>query len=582
MSARYFEDFAPGHGRAAPRAALDSDAPRIDLNGDWAFRFSPALRPEPDGFEAPDFDDAAWDALPVPRTGSCTATAGPPTPTSATRSRSTRRTSPTRTRPGTTAATFDLPADWPGTAARAALRGRRLLRPGLAQRRRARRHHRQPAAHRVRRRPRCCGRAATCWRSGCTSGRRAATWRTRTCGGCRASSARSRLLARPAGGIDDVFVHADYDAATGAGTLRVDRAARRRTPDRPGAGRRRPPPADERHRSPAVQPWTAETPRLYDATVRHRRRARPAAGRLPHASPSTDGVLKVNGRRVLLRGVNRHESHPDHGRALSAETMLRRRAADEAAQHQRGAHQPLPAAPATSSTCATSSGLWVIDECDLETHGFESDVGWRGNPSDDPRWQRGLPRPDASGRSSGTRTTRASSCGRSATRPATAATSAAMAEWMRAARPGPADPLRGRPDAASTPTSTAGCTPPHAEVERDRRRREDDPPGPTRRSDARAAGMPFLLCEYAPRDGQRARRARRVPASCSRRYPRLPGRLRLGVDRPRAAHPRRRGPRVLRATAATSARTCTTATSSATGWSSPTARRRRGWSSTRR
>jgi beta-galactosidase len=37
MSARYFEDFAPGHGRAAPRAALDSDAPRIDLNGDWAF-----------------------------------------------------------------------------------------------------------------------------------------------------------------------------------------------------------------------------------------------------------------------------------------------------------------------------------------------------------------------------------------------------------------------------------------------------------------------------------------------------------------------------------------------------------------
>ena len=31
-------------------------------------------------------------------------------------------------------------------------------------------------------------------------------------------------------------------------------------------------------------------------------------------------------------------------------------------------------------------GLYVIDECDLETHGFFL-LGWRGNPSDDPRWE---------------------------------------------------------------------------------------------------------------------------------------------------------------------------------------------------
>jgi hypothetical protein len=31
-------------------------------------------------------------------------------------------------------------------------------------------------------------------------------------------------------------------------------------------------------------------------------------------------------------------------------------------------------------------GLWVIDECDLETHGFAFE-GWRGNPSDDPAWR---------------------------------------------------------------------------------------------------------------------------------------------------------------------------------------------------
>ena len=31
-------------------------------------------------------------------------------------------------------------------------------------------------------------------------------------------------------------------------------------------------------------------------------------------------------------------------------------------------------------------GLYVIDECDLETHGFFL-LDWRGNPSDDPRWE---------------------------------------------------------------------------------------------------------------------------------------------------------------------------------------------------
>ena len=34
-------------------------------------------------------------------------------------------------------------------------------------------------------------------------------------------------------------------------------------------------------------------------------------------------------------------------------------------------------------------GFWVIDECDLETHGF-GEMGWRGNPTDDPRWEAAL------------------------------------------------------------------------------------------------------------------------------------------------------------------------------------------------
>ena len=33
MSPRYFEEFSPGHGKEAPRAALATNAPLIDLNG---------------------------------------------------------------------------------------------------------------------------------------------------------------------------------------------------------------------------------------------------------------------------------------------------------------------------------------------------------------------------------------------------------------------------------------------------------------------------------------------------------------------------------------------------------------------
>ncbi|MEV0235872.1 sugar-binding domain-containing protein [Nonomuraea sp. NPDC050786] len=62
----YLEDFSPGYGKRAPRAVLASDAPRLDLNGDWAFRFSPIGLGEPDGFPCPDFDDEEWDRLAVP------------------------------------------------------------------------------------------------------------------------------------------------------------------------------------------------------------------------------------------------------------------------------------------------------------------------------------------------------------------------------------------------------------------------------------------------------------------------------------------------------------------------------------
>lgn len=132
-----------------------------------------------------------------------------------------------------------------------------------------------------------------------------------------------------------------------------------------------------------VEPWTAETPRLYDgelATVGER-----VALRIGFRTVRVeDGVIKVNGRRILFRGVNRHEFHPDTGRTLDLETMR----ADVVLMKQHNINavrtSHYPPHPDFLGIC-DELGLWVVDECDLETHGF-TEQDWRGNPVDDDRW----------------------------------------------------------------------------------------------------------------------------------------------------------------------------------------------------
>ncbi|MTE24284.1 glycoside hydrolase family 2 TIM barrel-domain containing protein [Microbacterium sp. ZXX196] len=191
------------------------------------------------------------------------------------------------------------------------------------------------------------------------------------------------LLARPASGIRDVFVRADFDAATGAGSLEIDvdadAEARIRIPelgvDAPARGT---------VAAGAVAPWSAESPRLYDAevstageTVRIRVGFRRVEVR--------DTELLVNGAPIMLRGVNRHEHHPERGRVYDAdfvrdELLLMKRHHINAI---RTSHYPPH--PDTLDLF-DELGFWVIDECDLETHAFEY-VGWRGNPSADPAWR---------------------------------------------------------------------------------------------------------------------------------------------------------------------------------------------------
>ena len=63
----YVDDYSPGSGRrTAARSWLHSDAPELNLDGDWRFRLLPSHRGLDDAVADPDLDDADWDRITVP------------------------------------------------------------------------------------------------------------------------------------------------------------------------------------------------------------------------------------------------------------------------------------------------------------------------------------------------------------------------------------------------------------------------------------------------------------------------------------------------------------------------------------
>jgi beta-galactosidase len=194
------------------------------------------------------------------------------------------------------------------------------------------------------------------------------------------------LLHRPAGGLRDVWAHADFDHTTGLGSLRV---AVDREPGHAGPVIVRVPELDlvlspGETASAPVDPWSAERPRLYRVVVESAVETVTLDVGFRRVAVE-DGVLRVNGRRVVFRGVNRHEFHPDHGRALPAAIAEQDVLAMKAHHVNAVRTSHYPPDPAFLDL-TDRLGLYVVLECDLETHGFGVD-GLDRNPSDDPWWR---------------------------------------------------------------------------------------------------------------------------------------------------------------------------------------------------
>ncbi|MFF1438791.1 glycoside hydrolase family 2 TIM barrel-domain containing protein [Streptomyces sp. NPDC058295] len=139
-----------------------------------------------------------------------------------------------------------------------------------------------------------------------------------------------------------------------------------------------------RARVPEVRTWTAETPELYDLTVRLHRADGTVADTSRHRVGFRDVAivgrdLLVNGERVFIRGVNRHDFHPLTGRTVSyddmrADLVLLKRFGFNAI---RTAHYPNDP---TLYDLADEIGFYVVDEANIESHDHAHEI------ADDPRY----------------------------------------------------------------------------------------------------------------------------------------------------------------------------------------------------
>ncbi|WP_405904466.1 DUF4981 domain-containing protein [Streptomyces sp. NBC_00656] len=387
-SGAYWADLTPGSGRLAPRAYFPLGGRRLDLGGTWSFRLSP-VADAPLDFLAPGGPAEgarSWSPLTVPGHWvlqghdvpryTNTAYPFPIDPPHV----------PDANPTGDHHRTFDLPDDWPVTGDGSTVlrfegvdscfkvwlngvelgtsKGSRL--PSEFDAGPALRRGRNDLAVRVHR-----------WSSGSYLEDQDMWW-------LPGIFRDVMLLEVPPGSVGDCFVHASYDHERGSGTLRIESDVPALV-SLPGLGIHDHP-ADRPITLPGVEPWSAEVPRLYDADLAPLSGAAPVRLRVGFRTVAIrDGRFTVNGAPVLLRGVNRHEHDPDRGRAIDRDTMredllLMKRHNINAV---RTAHYPPH--PAFLDLC-DELGMWVMDECDLETHGFIH-ADWVGNPADDPRWR---------------------------------------------------------------------------------------------------------------------------------------------------------------------------------------------------
>ncbi|MEU9954969.1 glycoside hydrolase family 2 TIM barrel-domain containing protein [Streptomyces sp. NPDC050982] len=388
----HVSDIAPGRGALRPaRSWLHSDAPSRSLNGSWRFRLSPTASVTED-FAADGFVDDDWDSIPVPSHWVLEGDGAygrpiytniqfpfPIDPPHV----------PDENPTGDYRRHFDVPADW-SDAERVVLRFdgvESLFRVWvngveIGSASGSRLAHEFDVTSAVHTGDNVVAVRVHQWSAASYVEDQDQWW-------LPGIFRDVTLIARPAGGIEDVWLRTGFDHGHGRveAEITADAAAFPVTLRIPELGVERvwATPSDV---APVditgVEPWSAERPRLYESTVSTATES--IALRVGFRTVEIRGDrFLVNGSRVVFHGVNRHETHPERGRVFDEE-----HAREDLARMKRfninairtSHYPPHP----RLLDLADELGFWVVLECDLETHGFDK-VDWVGNPSDDPAWR---------------------------------------------------------------------------------------------------------------------------------------------------------------------------------------------------
>jgi len=129
---------------------------------------------------------------------------------------------------------------------------------------------------------------------------------------------------------------------------------------------------------PLVKKWTAETPNLYTLLLT----IKDASGKTTEVTSTKvgfrkieikNGLLLINGKRVLIKGVNIHEFNPITGQVISeADTKLdMERMKQLNINAIRTSHYPQPE---FFYDMADKYGFYVINEANIESHGMGYDL----------------------------------------------------------------------------------------------------------------------------------------------------------------------------------------------------------------
>lgn len=134
-----------------------------------------------------------------------------------------------------------------------------------------------------------------------------------------------------------------------------------------------------------VRPWSHTSPALYNACFGLLNAAGQVTEVIPYATgfrrfALQDGVMRLNGERLVIHGVNRHEWNPERGRAVTLQDM---HAAIETFRRNninavRTCHYPNQS---PWYALCDQYGIYVMDEANLESHG-----SWQKLGAVDPRW----------------------------------------------------------------------------------------------------------------------------------------------------------------------------------------------------